>query len=245
MRFYRSLMACLFISSFFGATIVVAQSPDRAALIREIESLRNQLKAHEDALLEPSTEDRASFAELLRQTDTGLIRLLPREEYDSKNRITIRGGAYYSFTRLTHDYGYGSDISLEMGNLSVGFAGADYGMLANLGAVPLDSVTLEMPGVSVLASYMPPTSEPKARVEQRRSANGVKMESLLYKRNIPAVVGNTYILRSIDYGNSDVLVAFQVFRKDADGSLILAWKMLKKYPAPQLEREQKMKVGSM
>lgn len=244
MKFYRSLMASLFVSLFLGSAIAVAQSSDRGALQRDIDSLRSQLKVREDALLEPSIEDRNLYAEFLQQPNTGLIRLLPREEYNSKNKLTIRGGgAFYSFTKLTHEYGYGSDVALEMGNLSVGFAGADYGMLANLGAIPLDGVTLETPGVSVLALHVPPTLDVRARAEYRRTVGGVKIENVLYKRNLPAVVGSTYILRSIDYARSDVLVAFQVVRKDIDGSLILAWKRLKKYAVPQLEREPSAKVN--
>jgi hypothetical protein len=112
------------------------------------------LQALERLFLGPSEEDRAAYAEFLRQPDTGLIRLLPREVYESevykKNNktLTIRGGgAYYSFTRLTHEYGYGSDIQLESGDLSVGFAGANYGMLTTLGDVPLDEITIEHPSV--------------------------------------------------------------------------------------------------
>jgi len=202
-------------------------------LIREIETLRSQLKVREDALLEPSTEDRESFAEFLGQKDTGLIRLLPREE----NILTTRGGgAYFSFSRLTHEYGYGSDISLERGNLSVGFAGADYGMMANLGDIQLDDVRVEAPGVEMLASLSPPTLLPKARIEQRRSGEGIQVANILYKSSLPVVLNSTYILRSVNYDESDVLVAFRVVRKDTDGSLILAWKMLRKGDVPKLER---------
>jgi len=49
-------------------------------------------------------------------------------------------------------------------------------------------------------------------------------------------VNTTYLLRSIDYGTSDVLVAFRVFRKDSDGGLIIAWKLLNKFPKPELAR---------
>jgi hypothetical protein len=49
-------------------------------------------------------------------------------------------------------------------------------------------------------------------------------------------VGATYILRSIDYSESDVLVAFRVVRRDTDGSVIIAWKLLRKYAVPQLAR---------
>jgi hypothetical protein len=48
-------------------------------------------------------------------------------------------------------------------------------------------------------------------------------------------------LRSINYSDSDVLVAFRVLRKDTDGSLIIAWKMLKEYPVPDLARDKAQK----
>lgn len=237
MNFDRSLAALLFGLLILASAPARAQSSDRAALLKEIESLRGQLKSREAALLAPSGEDRDSFADFLRQADTGLVRLLPREDYDQTGRITVPGGgAYYSFARLTHEYGYGSDISLERGNLSVGFAGADYGFLANLGDIPLDDITLDVPAAQALASHAPPTSLPKARVEQRRASDGIQIENVSYKDSLPAAIGSSYILRSVSYDRSDVLVAFRVVRKDIDGSLILAWKMLKKFPAPRLER---------
>jgi hypothetical protein len=239
MNVNRFLLAFLFGVLFLSSTSVFAQSADRAALLKEIESLRSQLKEREDAFLAPSIEDQTAFAEFLRQPHTGLIRLLPREEYDAKNKLTIRGGgAYYSFTRLTHEYGYGSDLSLEIGDLHVGFAGADYGMLANLGDISLDSLTLDTPSVQVLAVHTPPTVLAKARIEQRQSWEGMQVENIRYKRRITAVVNSAYLLRSINYDESDVLVAFRVVRKDTDGSLILAWKLLKKYEVPRLEREK-------
>src|SRR2546426_3683609 len=93
-------------------------------------------------LLAPAANDREALAGFLRESNTGLIRLLPRELYDSgryhvEKRLKIQGGgAYYSFANLTHVYGYGSDIELDHNKLSVGFAGADYGMLTNIGDVP-------------------------------------------------------------------------------------------------------------
>ena len=60
--------------------------------------------------------------------------------------------------------------------------------------------------------------------------------TLLETSRLPVAVNGTYLLRSIDYSTSDVLVAFKVVRKDSDGSVILAWKLLKKYPVPQLAR---------
>jgi hypothetical protein len=156
-----------------------------------------------------------------------------------KNKVplTVNGdGAYYSFERLTHEYGQGSDISLEQGFLSVGFAGADYGMIFKLGDVPVENLSTEHPLVVALTKYNPAKTEPEARFEQRRFSTGTEFEGMSLKNRVPVEIGATYLLRSISYRRSDVLVACKVTRKDSDGSLILVWKLMEKYPVPQLAR---------
>jgi len=225
-------------------TNAFAQSRTRDDVLNEIAAKRAELQALEDQFLAPAKEDRAALAEFLRQPDTGLIRLLPREVYESetykKNRKTITmrgGGAYYSFTLLTHEYGHGSDIGLEQGFLQVGgFAGFDYGIFTNLGEVPLEEIGLEHPSVNFLAEYSVPSAEPQGRLESRRFATGTTIDNVVYKTRLPVVVGSTYVLRSIDFDNSDVIVALRLVRKDDDGSVIIAWKLLKKYPKPQVAR---------
>ena len=215
---------------------VFAQSESREELLKEIETKRTELSALEKQFLAPSDEDWLAYAEFLKQPNTGLIRLLPREVYDKDSRLTIRGGgAFYSFIRLTHAYGYGSDIMLEQGQLAVGFAGADFGMLANVGDVPIEGITADFPPRFITA-YAPPEREPDAREEARRFQNGLTIDNLRYERRLPARVRTTYLLRSIDYSTSDVLVAFRVIRKDTDGSIIIVWRLLKKYPKPELAR---------
>src|SRR5215475_5409758 len=87
----------------------LAQSESRSQTIKELNSLNKELSVKVKALLLPSAEDRAAFAKFLKQRNTGLIRLLPRGLYE--NILNIRGGgAYYSFTRKTNEYGRGSDI---------------------------------------------------------------------------------------------------------------------------------------
>jgi hypothetical protein len=214
---------------------LVARAQDRAQIAAEIESLRGQIKAKEPILLAPAREDFDAHAEFLALPKTGIVRLLPREKWDGK-LSTRGGGAYYSFTRLTHEYGFGSDIGMEQDYFSVGFGGADFGFLVNIGDVPIESVTTGTDGVRYLALFDPPRAEPGARVEQRRTGEGFVDEHWTYKSRLPVVAKQTYVVRSVDYGGSDVLVAFRVVRKDADGSVILLWKMLKKFDKPVLER---------
>lgn len=215
--------------------VAAAQTQDRAQVAAEIEALREQIKAKEAALLAPAREDLEAFAEFLTQPRTGIVRLLPREKWDGK--LSMRGGgAYYSFTRLVHEYGFGSDISLEQNRLGVGFAGANFGFLVNLGNVALEEVTAATDGVRYLAAFETPRAEAAARVEQRRTSTGFEVEDWTYKSWLPVFTKQTYAVRSVDYGNSDVLVAFRVVRKDADGSVVLLWRMLKKFARPELER---------
>ncbi|HEV2859495.1 MAG TPA: hypothetical protein VGX48_00655 [Pyrinomonadaceae bacterium] len=219
-----------------------AQTNDRAQAAAEIESLREQIKAREAVLLAPAPEDYEAHAAFLSQPETGLLRLLPREKWNSK--LSTRGdGAFYSFARKTHEYGYGTDIGLEGDKLQVGFAGANFGFVANLGDIPLASVTTESEGVKYLAAFDTPAGEPEAREQQRRTRAGFEVDGHRYTNRLPAAANNTYIMRSVDYQNSDTLVAFRVLRKDADGSVVLLWKVLKKFPKPKLEMHAAAAAG--
>jgi hypothetical protein len=220
---------------------IFAQSESREGLLNEFEAKRAELATIENKLVLPADSDRQAFAEFLRQPDTGLVRLLPREVYDpvesNKGFLSINGGgAFYSFVRLTHDYGQGSDILLSRGYLSVGFAGTNYGILAQVGNIDLNEISVEHPGTLFLASYQAATEEPAARQEWSRFSSGITIDGIKYSNRVKAEVGMSYVLRSIDYGRSDWLVALKVVRQDSDGSLIIAWKALKKFPTPQWAR---------
>ena len=235
----RIFAASLLIVIF--SIVALAQTESRADVLKALQTKRAELAKLEALFLAPSDEDRAAYAEFLTQPDTGLIRLLPREKFDSTpeklSPLTIRGGgAYYSFARLTHEYGYGSDIELDSGYLSVGFAGNDYGILTKLINVRLEDVTAEMPAVSFLTKYTAVANATDVGAEARRFNAGTIIGGVSYTRRVKAEVGATYLLRSISFDESDVLVAFRVVRQDTDGSLIIAWKLLQKYPVPKLAR---------
>ena len=269
MKYPFATVLFLIIAISFTCSNGFAQTASRGDLLKEIKTKRAELQQLEKEFLAPTAEDRKAYAEFLSQPNTGLIRLLPRQVYDSETyrhnnkTMTMRGGgAYYSFTRLTHEYGFGSDIALDSDFLSVGFAGADYGMLVNLGDVTLDKLPLEDPRVRSMSDYTPPSKESDARREARkfvpsyvndtgrntlplemgfpgRLSDGMRYPDMfpagsVYLSRLRVVVNSTYLLRSITYSHSDVLVALKVVRRDSDGSVILAWKRLKKYSVPQL-----------
>lgn len=235
--------ALLLLLTLLFAPCVLAQTDARAQAAAEIESLREQIKAREATLLAPSDEDRKAYAEFLAQRGTGLIRILPRERWMGK--LSTNGdGAYYSFARRSQEYGYGSDLSLEQDMLSVGFAGADFGFMVNLGNVPLETVTADSEAVRFMASYATPSAEPEARKAYRQfGAEGQQAGQWTYRSRLPVFVNNTYALRSVNYDRSDVLVVFRVVRKDFDGSAVILWKLLAKYPKPELQRNVAVATG--
>ena len=215
-----------------------AQTQSREDVLKDIQQKRAELAALEKSFLSPSDADRAAYASFLAGADTGMIRLLPREKYDGRDKKALSlngGGAFYSFARETQEYGQGSDILLESGMLSVGFAGADYGMLLNVGDVALDQVNA-LPAARALLEYTPPVKEADVRAESQKLWQGLDLSGFKFKRNVSARPSNTYLLRSISPERSDIAVAFRVVREDADGSIVLAFKVLKKFPSPDFER---------
>ena len=227
----------IFIFITLVSTGARAQSLDRPALENDIRLLVGELKDVEQQFLAPSAKDRAKYAEFLGQADTGLIRLLPREVFEDK--LTIRGGgAYYSFAKLTHEYGYGSDIELQQNQFSVGFAGADFGFLIRLGKIPIEEVTIDHPAAQFLSTFTAPTTEPGAREQQKRASAGFDVNGFTYQDRVKFKNKNSYLLRSIGYRNSDLLVAFRIVSQDEDRSVVIVWKILKTFPVPQLTAAQ-------
>lgn len=227
MFFFRVIALALLLSSF-----AFAQDLTRAEKIEKINDLRSQIGALEKDIMMPDARDSALAARI----GVNVIRLLPREKYDGI-LATRGGGSYYSFHRKNQEYGRGSDVGLERGHISVGFAGADYGFIFDLGKTQLADVSLESKEASFLVSYKPPVNLPDVRKEQYK-AHKFEVDGVTYQNRLPYVVENTYLLRSISFDRSDILVAFTVYRKDPDGSLILLWKMIENFEPPKLVQSE-------
>ena len=217
-----------FLTTFLLASLTgFAQTQSRPEIQKQIEARRAELVELEKMYLEPSAEDRTRYAEFLRQPNTGLIRLLPREKFHF--------GEYYSFSALTHEYVSGTDLGLEDGQIRSGFSGANYGFMTNLGDVRIEEVGPTTPGVTFFAAYKAPNEEPLARKEYSRFTYGAEIEKLPVASRMPLQADTTYLLRSINYGISDVLVAIRVVRVDSDGSAVIVWKVLMRYESPNLK----------
>jgi len=168
-----------------------------------------------------------------------VFKILPRGMFDEiENELeVVGGGAYYSFVKKSHAYNETPQIELQKDNLSVAFYGANYGFIADLGAIPLADVNRENKSADFLFNYAPKKYEAEAREEYRKAREGFESSGLKYNKRQTAIVGHTYILRAISYDEADTLVAFQIYRKNADGSLIIFWKLLENFEKPLLARK--------
>lgn len=209
-----------------------AQNLSREQKIQKIQELNGQIKLLEKDILLPDAKD----LQIAQKENFNVVRILPREKYD--HRLTIQGGgSYYSFTNKSHDYQKTAQIGLEQNHLKVGFAGADYGFIADLGDTLLADISKEISEVNFLTSYKPPTNELEIRLEQR-NAHDYKIDGINYKRSFPGIVGHAYVLRAISFDEADILVALKIHRKDADGSLIIFWKFIEQFETPRIERDK-------
>jgi hypothetical protein len=130
--------------------------------------------------------------------------------------------------------------------LNAEFVGVNYGFIKDLGNISINKISSNHD--NFLLNYVPPTNEPDVRKEQVKirdyQANGqvynkYEINGQIYKDKLPAIVGHTYLIRSINFDESDVLVVFTVYRQDSDGSLIIFWKMLEQFDTPKIITESK------
>ncbi|CAN5151296.1 hypothetical protein BH20ACI1_BH20ACI1_11160 [soil metagenome] len=230
MRFFTLFL--LLVSFSFG---ISAQTRQQA--IEKFKDLKDQAEIQEKIILSPDKKD----VEEAKQENVGVFRLLPRETYDKGLFTTRGGGAFYSFYYKIPDYGYGSDIMLEQGRFST----SNVGLMIDLGEVPLNEITKESPSADGLINYQ--SVKKTNSVYQDFSIfryEGLNYNGLVYtSHNLPPVTGHTYVVRSMREDYYDVLVAFNVKRKDADGSLVIFWKLLEQFDTPKRENSQKARLS--
>jgi hypothetical protein len=223
----RYLLVVFLVVLVFSAT-TFAQTRQQA--MQDIAKLKEQAKILENVILSPDKQD----IEMAQKENVNVFRILPREKY--RNALFTReGGAYYSFTNLSHIIDRPSQLGFEQNYLSAGFAGANYGFMTDLGEISLADVGEKIKGFNFLIEYQPPAHILDARIEQEKS-RGFDFEGTNFKNRLPVIAGHSYLLRSINYDNADVMVAFKVQRKDVDGSLIIFWKLIKQFDKPILIR---------
>lgn len=215
---------------------------DRTRAVDELVELRREMLALEGMLIAPAQEDLDQYADFLKDPTTGLARLFPRGSGNERRPLLVNGGgAYYQFKGRTNEYGFGSDVEYSTRNsprFSVG--SADFGFFAQIGKFDIRRLDERNPVIGFALSYPSPNGRTKYawRAERRKWSGGVANGGITFKDQTEAVVGMSYVIRSVNESYYDIVAIFQVVRRDpTDGSLIIAWKLLKEFDKPVLKRD--------
>lgn len=163
--------------------------------------------------------------------------------FRSAIRPVIRLNAKNSFsTRYLHGI---SDVHFANGNFYVGDE-AVQNIIGALGELDLAEVTAETKTVKVLSDIKPSKTVSELTIQNQELKKGIDENGILYANSAPAKLNETYILRSIGYRhesrpqafhNTDLLVAFKVVGREADGSIVILWKQLREKGAPVLRNK--------
>jgi RNA polymerase sigma factor (sigma-70 family) len=221
------------------ARVAAPHSDERHELVaRVIPELLEQAAAAQsvlrERLLSVPAADHARAPALPAGARGGVARILERLVYGSNktNVLGIRGGgAYFSFTRESHSYDREPQLTLDCGQFYSGFAGADLGVVVDLG--PCGPVGLEREP-AVLSDEQRAGWELLTRdiAPADVGARARFFDELRARRRMIAPLrklGHTYLVRSVSDGVYDVLAAFVVIGVDTD-AVSIAWRLLREWP---------------
>jgi hypothetical protein len=122
-------------------------------------------------------------------------------------------------------------ITLLRGDLKVG-GGFDYGFFMDLGQRDLRTVAKTIPEAEYFLSYQAPKLESEIRDEIEKLKN-LKVAGVTLESTVPVKLGHTYLLRSIRFDWSDILVVFNIVETFPDGSVTILWKKLAEFEMPR------------
>ncbi|MEO7660343.1 MAG: hypothetical protein ABIV48_12075 [Pyrinomonadaceae bacterium] len=185
----------------------------------------------ERVVLAPDDLDKAIAA----QRSVSAIRILPRETYDNSFSSIRGGGCYYGFYFRTPDYGRGSELHWGDGYLKTG--STELALMADLGEIPIDQISRDTRIVVDFANYKVPSDLRNSAESVKARVGSLTIGETTSLPRVKPVVGHSYVVRSVHLGYYDILVAFTVFRRDADNSLILLWKLLQQNDTPREARD--------
>ena len=204
--------------------------------------------------LDVDKEDLSKYESFLKKPQTGIFKLLPliscpeadkkALEKCDKERVSIKFFANaYSFRETNHSSMPESDLSLGKASLDVGRT-AVQSLFGELGDVPLENLTLESDGVSFLANMKPEQTMDKVTEQFLEIEQGIAVGKYSFAKSLPVKENTTFALRSISYQganlvsegkHADVIVAFRVVRRDADGAITILWKELSRKSGAKLK----------
>lgn len=203
---------------------------------------------------------KSQYTDFLKSPNTGIVKILAEKACVADNSKKVKSitaiiekcpfnfingnGKFFSFRRNDYSSSKLADIGIHEGMLfSLGIL--NQGILANIGDVPLDQISLSTKGVEYLSKFVP---HPKIEDSDKQYAEfekGVVADNITYQKVLPAEVGKTYVLRVAAYEvekyaeikndlRKDVIIAFKLVEKDEEGNMTLVWRELQRINSPKL-----------
>lgn len=246
----------------------------------EIEEIKKEDRI--ELMRAPRAEDLAQFSEFLKQKNTGMFRLFP--DLDCKSKLSVDANDNcaqvtslswsYSFIYRYHGIEDLYDLRLKDGKLVAdGFL--SQAIMAPLGDIPLDSVSLNSNGMKFLKEFKPEKKSQKAKAQFTEIANRITVDGYVYGKTVNFNENQTYALRLVDYQlanrnkldpidrekiktkeeekfywfqsakRADKILVFRVIRRDTDGSITILWKELSDKKAPIIVFDKNEKLTDL
>ncbi|MGI8494998.1 MAG: hypothetical protein ACR2L1_06770 [Pyrinomonadaceae bacterium] len=173
------------------------------------EEEKEEIKRIKD-LAAVNADDLQTFKDVLKDSHTGIFRLFPDFNCESKfvvkvndNRLNVAPGlSAYSFRRKVYSTNLEYfDIQLKKDLiLAKGFLSQE--ILTVLGDIPIENVSLTSDGMKFLVDFKPEKKIQTVRNQYIQISNGIKTDGFLYSNTIKAKANTTYALRVTAYRKS-------------------------------------------
>lgn len=242
-QYILALWVLLTALMFIGLVLMNPSSrSQKAPTTTDVESLNVQLHKLVQSTLAVPAPLTERYADIVKSPEAGITKLL--SDGSKLEKAIHGGGTYWAFLRRDHEYGYGSDIQLQSSQFKSGFAGANYGYILRLGKIPIRQVldTSRSTPPSWLEKgrheawkymweYVPPRDIKEIRQHQK-AARGLRKGNATLSETAPAIADETYLLRSVQIDDSDILVVMQIVERADDDSVIIVWKIVRVFDTP-------------
>lgn len=207
---------------------------------------------------------RVKYADFLRGRNRGIVKLSAESSCISVTDVVVASekclafkmpgaGAAYSFRTESYRLPRLADVILVDGVFLTGGVYQQV-VMANIGDVPIEDVSLDTRGMKYLTDLVPVRDSDEYLRFDDRMTKGVEADGFLYRKGQPMKESTTFALRSIAYRGQylrsidgiqydelefderrDVIVAFRVVDRDANGNLTIVWQRLKDVESPKLK----------
>jgi hypothetical protein len=190
----------------------------------------------------------AEYKDFLRQSNTGIFRLLPDFDCETKKSVRFDGkcsgfipGAWaYSFREEKYSNSDFHDIVLKDDLLTAG-GFLTQAIFVSLGDIPLERISLDSKEIRFLADFTPAEEIETIKKQSKQIAGGFEVGSLKYSNSVKTQENTTYALRTIAYKYKDKLnsrfmkeeikpeeIRFLELDNNKREDLILAFRIIKK-----------------